>query len=155
MWGRGVIAAEAWSWPLTTTTYHRLQCVKPSLLCTEGGWWWGVSGKQELIRIQIQIVWKELQLDHFHKVPVILHDFQSESHQMSRKVQNTRDKRAAVVIIVMMVQATPADSSAGPPISVTWLLMQRNLKEKQTTFLSWLLSHQPGLTELTPRTSRK
>jgi hypothetical protein len=38
---------------------------------------------------------------------------------MPRKVEITREKRAAVVITVMMVQATPADSSAGPPKSVT------------------------------------
>jgi hypothetical protein len=91
----------------------------------------------KLFRIQIQTVWKELQLDHFHKVPVILHDLlRSESHQMPRKVQITRDKRAAVFITVMMVQATPADSSAGPSTSVTRLLLQRNLKEKRTTLLS-------------------
>jgi len=131
-------------------------CVEPSLLRTEGGWWWGVSGKQKLFRIQIQIEWKQLQLDHFYKVPVILNGvLHSESHQMPRKVQIARDKRAAVFITVMMVHATPADSNAGPPTSVTWLLLQRNLEEKQTNLLSWLLSHQPGFTELTPRTSRK
>jgi hypothetical protein len=149
--GGGVTAAGAWSWPLTTTTYRRLQRVEPSLLCTERGWWW-VCWKQDLVRIQIQTEWKELQLDHFHKVPVILHAaLQSESHQMPRKLQNTRDKTAAVVITVMMVQAIPADTSAGPPTLVTWLLVQPNLKEKQTTLLSWLRSRQPCFTELTPR----
>ena len=105
MWGGWGVVGYCGSWPLTTTTYRRLQCVEPSLLGTEGGWWWGVSGKQKLFLIQIQIEWKELQLDYFHKVTVILHYvLQSESHHMLREVLITRDKRAAVVITVMMVR---------------------------------------------------